>query len=99
MLCPQTGRFACRLSCTQSPGGKLLHLTIEDNGPGIAAEHIERIFEPFFTTKQDVGTGLGLWVTKEIIARQGGTIEVTSCSEPGRSGATFLLVLPCAETH
>ena len=91
------GTIQIRLSCTQGPNGKLLHVAIEDNGPGIAAEHIERIFEPFFTTKQDVGTGLGLWVTKEIIARQGGTIQVSSRSEPGQSGATFLLVLPCAD--
>ena len=50
------------------------------------------IFEPFFTTKKDVGTGLGLWVSKEIVEKLGGTIEVTSDGE--NRGATFAVSLP-----
>ncbi len=39
---------------------------IRDNGVGIRQEHLAQIFEPFFTTKRDVGTGIGLWVTKTV---------------------------------
>jgi len=67
---------------------------IEDDGPGIAKEHINRIFEPFFTTKKDVGTGLGLWVTKEIIDRHGGSIAVQPGNRSEQRGAAFTIQLP-----
>jgi len=79
------------------PGGQQVELVIADSGQGISPELAERIFEPFYTTKKDVGTGLGLWVTKEIIERHGGAIEVRSASSgEGLSGAAFVLRLPCA---
>jgi signal transduction histidine kinase len=69
---------------------------IEDDGPGIPAEHLERIFEPFFTTKKDIGTGLGLWVSKEIVERHGGSIRVTPQNgRDGLGGASFVIELPC----
>jgi signal transduction histidine kinase len=68
-------------------------VAIEDNGPGIAAQDLDRIFEPFFTTKKDVGTGLGLWVTREIVERHGGTIQVNA-RDDGSSGAVFNILLP-----
>ena len=73
----------------------MLQLVVEDDGPGIPADHAARIFEPFFTTKQDVGTGLGLWVTQGIIDRHGGTISVDTHEDglPAR-GAAFRLQLP-----
>ena len=70
---------------------------IEDDGPGIAAENLNRIFEPFFTTKEDVGTGLGLWVAKEIVERHGGTIEATSGTAVVLPGAVFTVTLPAAK--
>jgi PAS domain S-box-containing protein len=82
------------LLCLERPEGNLVQLTIEDNGPGISAEHAELIFEPFFTTKKDVGTGLGLWVTREIVDRHGGTIEVKSRQTNGERGASFSILLP-----
>jgi PAS domain S-box-containing protein len=78
----------------EGPGGGVAHLVIADNGPGIAAEDIDRLFEPFFTTKKDVGTGLGLWVSKEIVERHSGTIQVQPQHE-GLGGAAFTIVLPC----
>ena len=57
----QNGLIRVTLVCVQDAESRMVHVSIEDDGPGIADEHIERIFEPFFTTKKDVGTGLGLW--------------------------------------
>ena len=71
-----------------------IRLTIEDDGPGIAPENLGRIFEPFFTTKQDVGTGLGLWVCKEIAERHGGIVQAHSKSGNGSTGAVFTVLLP-----
>lgn len=75
--------------------GTAVQVTVEDDGPGIAPEHIGRIFEPFFTTK-DIGTGLGLWVAKEIAERHGGSIEAFSKNEAGSHGAVFRVTLSCA---
>jgi len=72
-----------------------VEIVIADNGPGIAVEDVDEIFEPFFTTKAPTGTGLGLWVTKDIVERHGGTISVsprTGGSELG--GATFTMRFP-----
>jgi PAS domain S-box-containing protein len=72
-------------------------LRVEDDGHGIPPEHLERIFEPFFTTKKDVGTGLGLWVSKEIVERHGGKIQVESHNNGNGRGTTFRVLLPCIE--
>jgi signal transduction histidine kinase len=67
-------------------------VSVIDNGPGIPPEYLERIFEPFFTTKgEGSGTGLGLAVSRGIVEKLGGRIEVES--RPGE-GATFRIVLP-----
>jgi signal transduction histidine kinase len=67
-------------------------LEVRDDGKGISAGDMERLFEPFFTTKQGVGTGLGLWVSRELARKNGGGIEAASDGE-GR-GASFVLTLP-----
>jgi two-component system NtrC family sensor kinase len=67
-------------------------VVVEDNGGGIAAEHLPHVFAPFFTTKGDKqGTGLGLSIVRSIVESHGGTIHVES--SPG-SGARFVLELP-----
>jgi signal transduction histidine kinase len=69
-----------------------VRILFEDNGPGIAPEHIARLFEPFFTTKPEgVGTGLGLSTCKNIVEGHGGFIQVES--EVGK-GSRFVVVLP-----
>jgi len=72
-----------------------VEVTVADDGPGVAAENQTHIFEPFFTTKKDVGTGLGLWVSKEIAERHGGNIDLSSGKESGFRGAVFTVFLPC----
>jgi len=67
-------------------------ISVVDTGPGIAEEHLEHIFEPFFTTKKEGhGTGLGLAVSRGIVEKLGGRLEVEN--RPG-SGCTFRVVLP-----
>jgi signal transduction histidine kinase len=71
-------------------------LLVQDNGPGIDATHLPRIFEPFFSTKQEVGTGIGLWVTRELVEKNGGSISVES--SPGAEGfrTAFRIEFPLA---
>ncbi len=71
--------------------GECVRLTIADNGCGIRTENLRRIFEPFFTTKESVGTGLGLWVTEQIIRKYKGSIRVRS--KAGK-GTVFSLIMP-----
>ena len=88
------GTIWLKLSLVEDGRRATVVVTIEDDGPGIPEEHQERIFEPFFTTKKDVGTGLGLWVTKEIVDRHGGTIAIARRSGTAQKGAVFLVRLP-----
>jgi PAS domain S-box-containing protein len=71
-----------------------VRVTIADSGPGIPAQDRQRLFEPFFTTKKDVGTGLGLWVCKNIVDKHHGSIRVRSSATPGRSWTVFSVFLP-----
>jgi two-component system NtrC family sensor kinase len=69
-----------------------LSIEVADNGCGISSENINRIFDPFFTTKPvGEGTGLGLWLTYEIIKNYNGEIVVES--EPGK-GSRFIMRFP-----
>ena len=61
-----------RISMAPADQGNGVEIKIADNGPGVPEKNRAHIFEPFFTTKEDVGTGLGLWVSKEIAERHGG---------------------------
>ena len=69
-------------------------VTIADTGPGISAEVQKKIFEPFFTTKGTGGTGLGLWVSAEIIDRHQGKLMLRSSRGSEKSGTVFTLFLP-----
>lgn len=71
-----------------------LSLRVEDNGPGIALEHLDQVFEPFFTTKEN-GTGLGLAICRELVTRAHGTIAVQNV---GSGGASFEITLPIAKS-
>ncbi len=89
------GRVLVRL---QAENGRAV-LEVEDEGPGIAREHLDRIFERFYRvdrarSRELGGTGLGLAIVKNVARRHGGGVEVES--ERGR-GSTFRLWLPAAE--
>ncbi len=76
--------------------GDGLQIVVQDNGTGILQEHLARIFEPFFTTKGDLGSGIGLWVAKQLVERRGGQISVASSTEKGKSGTTITIFIPFA---
>ncbi len=75
-------------------GRKGLGLTVADTGSGMSSETLKRIFDAFYTTKGIGGTGLGLWVSKEIVERHEGVLKVRSRQKPGRSGTVFYLFMP-----
>jgi PAS domain S-box-containing protein len=75
-------------------GRRGLVITIADTGSGMPASVLNRIFEPFFTTKGASGTGLGLWVSSEIVHRHHGALRFRSSQKEGRSGTAFALFLP-----
>ncbi len=86
-------RNEIRLVTGTDPSGRAV-VEVRDTGMGISPENLGRIFEPFFTTKPaGIGTGLGLFICKEIVAKLGGSLTVNS--QPGR-GSVFCVVLPPA---
>lgn len=88
-LAPVSGEVAAR---RRLPAGEFLHLVVEDRGPGVSPELMERIFDPFFTTKAPgEGTGLGLAVVHGIAASLGGAVWAENRQE---GGARFELLLP-----
>jgi len=83
------GRLLVR---TSRLGDDRVVLVVQDDGPGIATEHLNRIWDPFFTTKPvGQGTGLGLSITQRAVDRHGGRVAVESA--PGK-GARFTVTLP-----
>jgi signal transduction histidine kinase len=85
---PQKGLITVRVA---TRAGRM-RVDIADNGTGIQESNRPKIFEAFFTTKKDVGTGLGLWVSKQLVEKNGGEI---SMSTNGISpGTTFTVSLP-----
>jgi PAS domain S-box-containing protein len=95
---PENGTIEVNLSCVETAGGQLIELSIRDDGPGIPGDIQEQIFEPFFTTKKDIGTGLGLWVSKEIVDRHGGSITISSNGAEAHTGTVFRVQLPVTKT-
>ena len=70
------------------PERGMVRFAIEDCGPGITEGNAARLFEPFFTTKE-FGTGLGLWVSRDILRRNGGDLILESRKDPTRFSASF----------
>jgi PAS domain S-box-containing protein len=79
-----------------SSAGNGIQVTIRDNGVGIPQEHLPQIFEPFFSTKGNLGTGIGLWIAKQLVDKRGGQLSVASSDASGNSGTTVTVFLPFA---
>lgn len=94
---PRGGRLLLRSNEGHARDGREgIFLTVADDGPGMSAETAARAFEPFFTTKGFSGTGLGLWVSKEILDRHHGQLMLRSSQRSGRVGTVVILFLPFA---
>jgi two-component system, NtrC family, sensor kinase len=71
-----------------------VRVCVHDCGRGIPPDVQGKMFDPFFTTKALKGSGLGLWVSKTLVVKHGGTIRFRSSERPGHSGTTFEVFLP-----
>jgi signal transduction histidine kinase len=82
---PQGGRVDLRVH----NGRSLVHIEIEDNGPGIPLDVLPRIYEPFYSTKEG-GTGMGMAIVHSLVTMHGGTIAISTSDE----GTTFDVTVP-----
>jgi signal transduction histidine kinase len=78
------------------PVGNYMHVTFADNGYGIPRSLQGSVFRPYTTTRRG-GTGIGLWLCKQIMDGHGGKIRVRSSQRLGKSGTVFLLALPLCQ--
>jgi PAS domain S-box-containing protein len=92
----QRGRIIVReRSCRDARTGREgVRITIADSGHGMAADVKKRLFEPFFSTKPSTGTGLGLWVSQEIVQKHSGHFQVKSSTDAARHGTVFSVFFP-----
>jgi two-component system, sporulation sensor kinase E len=84
-----------RVVTSRGPGAQQVTVVIQDSGPGIPAENLQKVFRPFFTTKPG-GTGLGLAIASRIVEAHGGSVQVESTK--GR-GTAFTFILPESPTR
>jgi PAS domain S-box-containing protein len=92
----EEGAIRLRVSkstCVNSGQGRV-RITVADNGTGINAATLPHIFEPLFTTKGLTGSGLGLWVCKELIEKHQGSMQVHSSTHGKRRGTAVSILLP-----
>ncbi len=87
---PNKGTIVVRTRTGRAGAATGVRITVADTGSGIDPVLKSKIWEPFFTTKKDIGTGLGLWVSKQIMEKHAGSIRFRSSSK----GTVFVLFLP-----
>ena len=97
---PEHGCVTLRASTyiSQRDGRRVVRIMVSDSGHGISPFALSNLFQPFFTTKGMVGNGLGLWVSKQIIEKHGGRIQVRSRTSGPYQGTTFSAVLPVSHS-
>jgi signal transduction histidine kinase len=91
---PQGGKLSISTNQTIRGDEEGLQVAVSDTGPGIRRENIGRVFDAFFTTKGNLGTGIGLWVARQIVERHGGQISISSSTERDDSGTLVTVDLP-----
>jgi len=88
--CGSHGSVEITTRSEEDRGERWCTVTVADSGAGIPPEHVEQIFDPFFTTK-DAGSGLGLFIARQIVTEHGGSI--TTGPRPG-GGTAFTIHFP-----
>lgn len=91
---PQGSEVVVRIRQIRRRGHEGVRVTIHDRGCGIPENIRSLMFDPFFTTKELRGSGLGLWVSNNLIVRHKGTIRFRTSTRAGASGTTFEVFLP-----
>jgi PAS domain S-box-containing protein len=71
-----------------------LRITLADTGPGMTPETLRRLREPFYTTKDGTGTGLGMWIVQELVAKMKGLISIRSSTRRSSHGTAISLFFP-----
>jgi signal transduction histidine kinase len=94
-MTPEGGRLVVRSHAATLNGVRGIRISVADTGCGITQDARRHIFEPFFTTKEATGTGLGLWVSEQIIRKHHGSVRVRS-RVTGRTGTVFSIFFPAA---
>ncbi len=79
---------------TREVGERGVEILVRDKGTGIMRENLDRVFEPFFSTKGQRGTGIGLWVARQLVEKRGGSIHLVSSTEFPENGTTVAVFLP-----
>lgn len=79
---------------TREIGDAGVEISVRDKGTGVSRENLEHVFEPFFSTKGERGTGIGLWVARQLLEKRGGSIHLQSSTEFPLNGTTVSVFLP-----
>jgi PAS domain S-box-containing protein len=98
-MSPGGGRLIVRARTLGENADAGVRVSVADTGSGITSDARRHIFEPFFTTKEATGTGLGLWVSEQIIRKHHGTVKLRSRAGDGngaRTGTVFSVFFPSA---
>jgi len=90
----ENGRINLRISPSRDGPRPGVRMTVFDNGKGFNPKELNRAFLPFFTTKQDTGTGLGLWVVKQLAEKYQGHIKIRSSQAATKHGTAVSIFLP-----
>jgi signal transduction histidine kinase len=90
-------RYGQRAEVSVGVHGGEVHIVVNDQGPGIPAQHLEVVFEPFYRvegsrSRDTGGAGLGLYIARDLITRQGGTLALTNRAEGGLQAVVRLPV-------
>lgn len=80
-------------------GSKGVSLVVRDNGSGISPENLPKVCDAFFTTRATIGTGIGLFVAKQLIEGHGGKIAIESSQDSDAHGTTVSIFLPLATNY
>jgi PAS domain S-box-containing protein len=91
---PHGGKLSISLVPMKKTDRDGVQISVSDTGYGIRRDDLARVFDPFFTTKGNLGTGIGLWIARQLTERHGGQISISSSTGPNDSGTNVATYLP-----